>query len=125
MSLGDMRLGNRPMRAALSWQCAVTALAALVAIVSGGLHASISATLGGGAVILANLCYALTVAISAPRTASGTLRVLLRAEAVKVVVVVLVLWAVFTIYRAIVPMALIGTLIATVLVWPVALLYRD
>jgi ATP synthase protein I len=97
----------------------------LVAIVLGGLHASLSATLGGGAVILANLCYALTVGISAPRTAGGTLRVLLRAEAVKVVVVVLALWVVFKIYRDIVPMAVMGALIVTVLVWPVALLYRD
>jgi hypothetical protein len=44
---------------------------------------------------------------------------------VKVTLIVLQLWLVFSSYREIVPLPLVGTLIATVLVWPVALLYRD
>jgi F0F1-type ATP synthase assembly protein I len=113
------------MRAALSWQFVVTAIAASVAIVLGGIHASISAALGGGVVLLANAGYAFTVGFGAPRTAGATLRFMLRAEAVKVTLFALSLWLVFTSYREVVPVALIGTLIVTVLVWPVALLYRD
>jgi len=119
------RLGNRPMLAALSWQCAVTAVAASAAIVLGGIHASISAALGGGVVILATVGYAFTIGFSAPRTVGATLRIMLRAEAVKVMLVVFSLWLVFASYREVVPVALVGTLIVTVLVWPVALLYKD
>ena len=61
----------------------------------------------------------------APRTAGATIRTLLRAEAVKVTLIVLGLWLAFSYYGEIVPLPLVGTLIVTVLVWPVALLYRD
>jgi len=113
------------MRAALVWQLTVTGVIATAAGLMGGMHAALSAVLGGGAVIIANVDYALTVGFSAPRTAGATLRTLLRAEAVKVTLIVLALWLAFTFYRELVPLPLIGTLIVTVLVWPVALLYRD
>lgn len=115
----------RPMRAALSWQLAATGILALAAVVLGGAHAAISAGLGGGVVIVANAAYALIISLSAPRSAGATIRILLRAEATKVALLVLELWLVFTSYREVVPLPLIGTLIVTVLLWPVALLYKD
>ena len=67
----------------------------------------------------------MVVRVSAPRTAGETIRILLRAEAIKVGLIVLQLWLVFTSYREVMPLLLVGTLIVTVLLWPVALLYRD
>jgi len=113
------------MRAALAWQLAVTGVLALAAGLLGGRHAAISVVLGGGAVAIANLGYAFLVSVSAPRTVGATLRTLLRAEAVKVVLIVLELWLVFSFYRELVPLPLIAAMIVTVLIWPVALLYRD
>lgn len=113
------------MRAALWWQLAATAAIASVAAFLGGTHAAISVMFGGGAVVIAGAAYALTISLSAPRTAGETIRVLLRAEAIKVALIVLELWLVFTSYREVVPLPLVGTLIVTVLLWPVALLYRE
>ncbi|MCC6535174.1 MAG: ATP synthase subunit I [Burkholderiales bacterium] len=113
------------MRAALGWQLVVTGIVATIAAFLGGPHAAVSAALGGAVVVVANLGYASIVCLSAPRTAGATVRTLLRAEAVKIALIVLALWLVFTSYRDVVPLALIGTLVATVLVWPVALLYKD
>ena len=115
----------RPMRAALVWQLAATVLSAAIAGSFGGTHAAVSAALGGAVVIGANIAYACTVSLSAPRTAGATIQTLLRAEAVKVALIVLGLWLVFSGYREVVALPLVVTLIVTVLLWPVALLYRD
>jgi F0F1-type ATP synthase assembly protein I len=55
----------------------------------------------------------------------ATIQTMLRAEAVKVALIVLGLWVVFTGYSELVPFPLVATLILTVLLWSVALLYRD
>jgi F0F1-type ATP synthase assembly protein I len=89
------------------------------------MHAAISGAMGGAVIIAANIAYACTVSLSAPRTAGATIRTLLRAETVKVALIVLGLWLVFSGYREVVALPLICTLIVTVLLWPVALLYRD
>lgn len=113
------------MCAALLWQCAATLGMASPAFLLGGTHASVSALLGGMVVVSANAAYLLVVGLSGPTTASATLRTLLRAEALKVTLIVLALWLLFSGYRDIVPVSTIATLIGTTLVWQVALLYRD
>jgi len=113
------------MRAALAWQFAATAVIASVAVFLGGVHAAVSVALGGGVVVVAGAAYMATIGLSAPRTAGETIRILLRAEAIKVGLIVLQLWLVFTNYREVMALPLVGMLIATVLLWPVALLYRD
>ena len=118
-------LGSRPLRAALAWQLACTALIASVAGVVGGLHASASVVLGGGSIVAANVAYALVIGLSAPRSAGATLRAVVRAETVKIALIVLELWLVFSHYRDLVPFAFVGAFIVAVLIWPVALLYKD
>ena len=59
------------------------------------------------------------------RSAGDTLRVLIRAEASKIGLIVLQLWVVLTAYAAVVPAVFIGTFIVAVLIYPVALLVRD
>ena len=113
------------MRAALAWQLLATAIGAAIAGLFAGTHAAVSATLGGGVIIVANIAYACTVSLSAPRSAGATIQTLLRAEAVKVALIVLELWLVFSGYREVVALPLVVTMIVTVLLWPVALLYRD
>jgi ATP synthase protein I len=113
------------MRAALAWQLAATVVSASVAGLLGGMHAAFSAALGGAVIVIANVAYACTVRLSAPRTAGATIQTLLRAETVKVALIVLELWLVFSTYREVVALPLVFTLIVTVLLWPVALLYRD
>ena len=81
--------------------------------------------LGGTVVIVANTAYVSTVSLSAPRTAGATIQTLLRAEAIKVALIVAGLWLVFSTYQEVVALPLVCTLIVAVLLWPVALLYRD
>ena len=118
-------LGSRPLRAALAWQLACTAIVASFAGFVGGLHASASVALGGGSIVAANVAYALVVGLSAPRSAGATMRVIVRAETVKIALIVLELWLVLSVYRDLVPLAFIGAFVLAVLIWPVALLYKD
>ena len=118
-------LGSRPLRAALAWQLACTAIIASVAGIVGGLHASASVVLGGGSIVAANVAYAIVIGLSAPRSAGATLRVVVRAETVKIALIVLELWLVFTRYPDLVPLAFVGGFMVAVLIWPVALLYKE
>jgi len=118
-------IGSRPLRAALSWQLIVTAAIASVAGIADGIHAALSALLGGGVIIVANGAYALVVGASVLGSPGATIRIMLRAETVKIVLIVGELWLVFSVYRDVVPLSLIGSFVVAVLLWPVALLYRD
>ena len=123
--VAEFGLGSRPFRAALAWQLACTAVIASLAGLVGGLHASASVALGGGSIVAANVAYALVVELSAPRSAGATMRVIVRAETVKIALIVLELWLVLSVYRDLVPLAFIGAFVLAVLIWPVALLYKD
>jgi ATP synthase protein I len=118
-------IGSRPLRAALSWQLAATVLIASVAGIADGVHAALSAVLGGGVIIIANGAYALVVGSSALGSAGATIRIMLRAETVKIALIVVGLWLVFSLYRGVVPLPFIGSFVIAVLLWPVALLYKD
>lgn len=117
--------GSRPLRAALAWQLTATAIIASIAGFVGGLHAGASVALGGGSIVAANAAYALVIGLSAPRGAGATLRIMLRAEAVKIALIVLELSLVFSLYRDLVPLAFVGAFVVAVLLGPVALLYKD
>jgi len=125
MSRFPSRFGGRPLRAALAWQIAATAVIAAAAGILGGRHAAISAVLGGGSVVVAFGAYALMAGLGGSRSAGGAIRTLLRAEAAKVALIVLELWVVFSAYRDLVPLSFLGAFAAATLLWPVALLYRD
>lgn len=58
-------------------------------------------------------------------TASGTLRTALRAEAVKITLIVLLLWLVFKFYVNVNALAFVGTFILTVIVYSMALFISD
>jgi ATP synthase protein I len=63
--------------------------------------------------------------ISKPATAGGTVVAMFRAEASKILVIVLQLWLVFATYRDVVPAAFLTAFVITVLLFAVALLVRD
>lgn len=109
----------------MAWQLTSTAILAVAAGFAGGLHASASVALGGGSIVAASAAYALVVGLSAPRSAGATVRVVVRAEAVKIALIVMELWLVFSLYRDLVPLAFVAAFIVAVLIGPVALLYRD
>ena len=99
----------------LRLQLIATAVIAVVSLVILGLHAGISALLGGLAVIVGAFLAA-KIAQRNKQDATAVLINLLKAEAVKVIVIFVLLLIVFKVYKQLVPFALIAGLAAAALV---------
>ena len=107
-------------RPVIGLQILCTAAACLLSAWLAGLHGAISAALGGSIGIIAGLAFVALAARSKPKSAGEALYAALRAEAVKVVLMIVLLWAVLATYKNVVAIGLIGTFIASVLVFTVA-----
>lgn len=84
-----------------------------------------SGLLGSLVNVSAGVVFALLVGIGRPTTAGGTLRTMLRAEAAKIAVIVLLLWLVLKGYRELVHAAFFAAFVAAVLVAQTAPLFRN
>jgi len=118
-------LSTKPIRRVLKWQAGATVAMAVIAGLWLGRHGALSATLGGVVNITALVVSAVVMGISNPASAGGTVAALFRAEASKILVIVLQLWLVFATYRDVVPAAFLAAFVITVLLFAVALLVRD
>lgn len=92
-------------------QALVTVCLTILAFVLGGLHAGISAFAGGLAVMVGGFAGARVASgykKSEPNQQAATVLVrMLKAEAVKIAIIALVLWLVFKFYSGLVPLALV------------------
>jgi ATP synthase protein I len=116
---------GKPIRTVLRWQIYVTATLALIAGIWGGRHGALSAVLGGLVNLVAGAVFGLIAVRSEKKTAGATLRAALRAEAGKVMLIVIQLWLVLTYYREIVPVAFFATFIITVFVFSMAIFAHE
>ena len=114
-----------PIRRVAGWQGIATLFVALVAGVWAGAHGALSAVLGGLVNISAGVVFAVLIAVNPSATAAGTLRTMLRAEAGKIIVIVLGLWLVLTTYGDVVHAAFFSAFVITVLVSQAAILVQD
>ena len=119
------KIESKPLRTVLRWQLYATAAIALVAGIAAGMHGAFSAALGGLISWATGLVFALLVSGNRVRTAGETLRILLRAEASKIMLMILLLWLVMTTYHDVVPVMFFAAFIVTVLVSQAALLVRE
>ena len=108
----------------LRLQIIATSAVVVVAFVISGSHAAISAAAGGAAVI-AGAFIAAKIAQVNKKDATAVLVNLLKAEAVKVLVIVALLFITFKVYKQLVPFALIAGLAAAALVSGAALSKLD
>ncbi len=115
----------RVFRPIIGLQVLCTAAAILLSAWLAGIHGAISAALGGSIGIIAGLAFAALAARSRSESAGEALYTALRAEAVKVVLMVVLLWIALATYRDVVAIGLIGTFIATVLIFTMAILVRE
>ena len=100
----------------LRWQVIATVVVTLIAGVAGGVAAGISALFGGSAVIIGAWFAAKIAEKGQTKTqATAVLLNLLKAEAVKILIVAIILFAVFKLYQSLVPFALIAGLAAAAL----------
>lgn len=118
-------LSTKPIRNVLKWQVIATTVVAVIAGIWAGVHGALSAVLGGIVNISACVVFALVVAVSRPSSAGATVATLFRAEAGKILVIVLQLWLVLTSYKDIVLAAFFAAFVITVLLFRMALFVRD
>ena len=118
-------LSTKPIRNVLKWQALATLAIAVLGGLWAGAHGAQSAVVGGVVYMSACVVFAVVVAISRPATAGGTVATLFRAEAAKILVIVLQLWLVLTGYKDIVQAAFFTAFVVTVLLFRMALFVRD
>ena len=116
---------NRPLNIVLRLQLLITLIVAVVIWFVLGFHGAVSAMLGGAVSVISSAAYAMIVSRHKGYTAEGTVRTALRAEAVKIILTVSLLWMVFKNYEDVNAFAFIGTFILNVLVYSMALLVSD
>ena len=106
---------SRAFSKAANWQIMITLLIAVLSLILGGANAALSALMGGGAVIVG----AYTGMRFAQRNYDGSagmvLISLLKAEAIKVLVIAMLLLVAFKYYQGLVPLSLIGGLAGSAL----------
>lgn len=95
----------------LRWQVMATAAVSLIALVVGSPQAAVSALLGGVSVII-GAWFASRIAEKGQSKTdpAAVLLNLLKAEAVKILIIAIILFVVFKLYQALVPFALIAGL---------------
>jgi ATP synthase protein I len=118
-------ISTKPYRRVILWQAVATAVLVVVCGLVAGVHGALSALLGGVVNMSAGVVYAFMLAIGRPQTAGDTVVALFRAEASKIVVIIVQLWLVLTTYQEIVVAAFLAAFIITVLLFRVALFVRD
>jgi ATP synthase protein I len=118
-------LHSKAIRTVLRWQVLMTlALAGIAGWVS-GTHGALSAVLGGLVSFLAGVAFAAMASRARADSAAGVISGALRAEAIKIIVIVLLLWLVMTVYKSVVTVAFFGAFIAATMVFSGAAFVRE
>ena len=116
---------RKPVLTVLRWQLMATAALTLLAGVWAGSHGAVSAALGGSVSILSGTVSAAVASLGKADTAGGIVLAALGAEAVKIGLIVILLWVVLTNYGDVVVAAFLGTFLATALIFAMAFFVRD
>nr|WP_164503141.1 ATP synthase subunit I [Nitrosomonas sp. JL21] len=88
-------------------------------------HSGMSAILGGAVSVASSAAFAIIVSSKIGYIASDTVRLALRAEAVKIILTIGLLWVVFKFYASVNAIVFVGTFIFIVLIHSLALLVTD
>ena len=118
-------LKSKPIRTVLAWQAIATVAIAAMAGGWAGLHAALSAALGGTVTLTSTVVYAFVLGIGQTATAGASVVTMLRAEGAKILVILLQLWLVLATYRDVVAAALFTAFVVTVLLFRTAFLARE
>jgi ATP synthase protein I len=113
------------MITAMRWQIYATAVLGLLAGILIGVHGAVSAVLGGIINQVADLAYAMLASGSRVRTAGNTLRALFRAEAARIILIVLQMGWVLTSYKDVVHPVFFIAFAVSVVVFRTAILVKE
>ena len=120
-----LRQLSKPIRTVLAWQAAATLAMTLAGAAFIGIHGAVSAAAGGLVSMIAGLAAALVAARGRGKSAGGILAGARRAEAVKVGLVVLLLWLVLANYAEAIVVVVIGAFVVTMLIFAMAFFVRE
>jgi ATP synthase protein I len=118
-------IGNRPVRIVMRWQLIATLAMVLILGLIWGFHGAASALLGGFVSIVSAAAFAAVISRNRGSTAGGVLVTAIKAETVKIVLMISLLWLVMTLYKDVVAVGFIGTFVLTVLIFGMALFVTD
>jgi F0F1-type ATP synthase assembly protein I len=122
-------LKTKPIRTVLRWQLIATAVVAVIAGGWAGAEGAISAALGGAVNVVATVTYAFLLGLGLADTpvpsAGASLVAMFRAEAGKIVVIVVGLWLSLSLYRSMVAAAFFAAFVITVIAFSMAILIRE
>ena len=121
-SLGLLR---RPIRTVLRWQLIAIVALSLAGAAFAGVHGALSAALGGAVSVCAGWVSAIVAARGKAQSAGEVLFAVLRAEAVKIGLIVVLLWLVLATYDEVVAPVLFGSFVVTVLIFTMAFFVRE
>ena len=113
-------LRMRPIRVVLRWQGIATVVLAAIAWLTSGGNGALSAALGGLVGIAAALGFAAVASLGGAGDAGTALLSVLRAEAVKIALIVVLLWLVLTNYKDVAIVWFIGSFLASALILSIA-----
>ena len=120
-----LRSLGKPIRTVLRWQLVVTAALTLVAAVTVGTHGALSAALGGMVSVCAGFASGIVASLGKAGSAGGALIGALRAEGIKIALIVVLLWLVLAAYKNVATLVFLGTFIVTALIFSMAAIVRD
>jgi ATP synthase protein I len=115
----------KPLQTVLRWQLLSTTIITIGLAAIYGAEVAVSALLGGMVSVISSAVFAVIVSRHKGYTVGGTIRTALRAEAVKISVIVLLLWLVFKVYENVNAIAFIGMFILTVIMHSMALFVSE
>ena len=115
----------RPFRIVFIWQIAATVALAAVSARFAGTSGAMSALLGGWVGVMGGLAYCLMMPRQTAATPWDGLSSLLRAEGVKIGVMVVLLWLVLKFYQGLVVAGFIGTFVVSVIIFSLAIFVRN
>jgi ATP synthase protein I len=118
------RVLSKPIRTVLRWQLFATAVLTVLGGVLAGAHGAFSAALGGLVSVCAGWASAM-VATGKADSAGGVLVTALKAEGVKLGVIAILLGLVLMSYAEVVVPAFLGSFMATVVIFSMALFVRE
>ena len=120
-----LRQLSKPIRTVIAWQAAATLAMTLAGAAFIGIHGAVSAAAGGLVSIIAGLAAAWIAARGSGNSAGVILAGALRAEAVKIGLVVLLLWLVLANYADVIVVVVIGSFVVTMLIFAMAFFVRE
>lgn len=115
----------RSFRIVIGLQTLSTVVAALLSAWLSGVHGAISSALGGSIGIAAGLVFAVLASGSKSKSAGEALISALKAEAIKVAIMISLLGLVWMTYKDVVAVWLIGTFILSTVIFSSAVFVRE